>query len=190
MRKRIALGKLKTAFLFLSLALIVAHLHAEDLNSEGSGQIETENNYSGDPEPDPNKKVYTPVLYGKLGYSLLTGENIIIGLDLGIDGRKPWQWEWMFIEHVIGFDYQYKFNTNESILRLNYIRTLFLLGGAGVSFSYNINTSNIGIAPQIGINYYFFLTLFLTAYYRYNITPNDMDSNFHEIALAVNVLLR
>jgi hypothetical protein len=142
----------------------------------------------GSPKRDPNTKgVYTPVLYGKIGYSFLMNRNIVCGLDVAIDFAYPWQWEWSHIRHVIGIDYQYIFNVDESMFRLNYMYTVLILFGGGASLSYNINNNDLGIAPQIGVNNYMLLLYPVNCYYRYNIIFGNRHKNYHEIILSLNV---
>jgi hypothetical protein len=176
---------MKTITLFIFAFLTIFSLYSEEIESNGESEYrENQNWYDLDA-----KKIYSPVLYAKIGYSFLTDTNINFGLDLAIDVRYPWQWEWIFIEHVFGIEYQYFINDNESILRLNYIKTLFLFGGIGISCFYNINNNEIGIAPQIGIVNYFFYFFVINCYYRYNVNLTNIDRSFHEIILTLNIPL-
>jgi hypothetical protein len=164
---------------------MIFSLYSEEIESnEENDYGENQNRYDRD-----TKKVYSPIIYGKVGYSFLTDKNINFGLDLAIDVRYPWVWEWFFIEHIFGIEYQYFFNDNESILRLNYIKTLFLFGGIGISCLYNISNNEIGIAPQVGIVNYFFFFFVINCYYRYNVNIINIDRSFHEIILTLNIPL-
>ena len=115
--------------------------------------------------------------------------NISAGLDLALDVRHPLQWEGVFIEHVFGLEYQHLFKTDESILRINYVKTLFFFAGLGGGFLYNFTENEIGIAPQIGLVNYIFYAVVINCYYRYNLIFNDINRNFHEIFLTCNIVL-
>jgi hypothetical protein len=176
---------MKAIILFIFAFLMIFSLYSEEIESNEESEswgIQKEYNLDA-------KKVYSPILYGKIGYSFLTDVNINFGLDLAFDVRYPWQWEWIFIEHILGIEYQYFFNNNESILRLNYIKTIFFFGGIGISCLYNISNNEIGIAPQIGIVNYFFYSFIFNCYYRYNVNLTNIDRSFHEIILTFNIAL-
>jgi len=174
----------KIIFVLFFIFIIIFSLYSEYIDND---EIDyQQNNQTYDPDA---KGTYTPILYGKLGYSFLMDRNIVLGFELALDYKSPWQWEWITVKHIIGIDYQYIFNRNESLFRLSYIYNYFVIGGAGISLLYNINNNEIGIAPQIGINNYFIFIFALNINYRYNMIINNRNRNFHEIVLSLSILL-
>ena len=171
---------LKYIVFIFCLFMNLFSLYSEDIDNNEDNI--TENNSIIDPN---DKKEYLPILLGKIGYSFLSDKNILLGLDLALDHRYPEQWEWLFIKHIIGIDYQYIFSNNKSIFRLNYtyqLMPLFPIGGPGISFLYNVNNNDIGIAPQICIHIFY-----LSFYYRYYLIINDINNSFHDIILTINI---
>jgi len=169
---------MKITGIFFLLFIIVFPLYSENIYIE-----DEENNIFDNIE---SKYIYHPIILGKIGYSFFS-DSLVMGFDIAIYKRNPEQWEWIFIKHIFGIDYQFIFSNNESILRINYIRQLmplFPLGGPGISFFYNITNNYIGISPQIGLH-----MLFISCFYRYNIIFNNTENNFHEIVLSLNVIL-
>ena len=172
---------MRIVFVLFFVFIIIFSLYPEDVDEEVEGvDVRRELYHEGG---------FAPLFYGKLGYSFLMDGNIVLGLELALDYRYPWEWEWITVDHVIGIDYQYIFKSNESLLRLTYIKTFMIIGGAGISLSYNVDTNEFGIAPQIGINNYFWYIFAVNTNYRYNIILNNMDRNFHEIVLSLSILL-
>ena len=178
---------MRLLFLLIAGILAIFPLYPNDPN---------ENDVIEQPKPDKPKKTsrkstLTLLPSINLGYSYGRGNSIIAGLNLTMANDET---IFPFLQ-TFGLEYQCLVidNNVQSIIRADYTYTRYVLffgEGIGISFFYNINNNDIGIAPKIGITLLVpDLPIILNYYFRYNFVLNNINNGYYENTFFVSVYI-
>jgi hypothetical protein len=165
------------------LLLVSSPVFSDDIIVDEE-QNSNSQNYDDNDISTPYAGTWFFCILPKIGYTSNNDYSIIAGLTLTSFYRPYAYGMWPQVSHFIDIEYKYEFNNKNSIVRIDYSyfpEYFAQVLGFGLISSYNINNSDIGIAPKISVGIWFFAQLD----YRYNIIINNIGNSYHEITVYI-----